>query len=137
MRRLSSVLVAIALLVVTAVPALAAQPPLPEPLTVDCDGMVITVEFRHRGAGGGGTVAFHEGRPLLALGGTNEIVVTDADDNVVFQDTQTFRLAKGIAEDRFLHCSLEETFTFTDPELAEGELTATVTSNLLVFPPGG
>ena len=137
MRRSSSVLVAFALLVVTAIPALAAQPPRPDPLTINCDGMVITVEFRHRGAGGGGTVAFHEGRPLLALGGTFEFVITDADDNVVLQATETFRLAKGIAEDRFLHCSFEETFTFTDPELAEGELTATVTANLLVFPPGG
>jgi len=135
MRRLYSALLALALLVVSAIPALAAQPPRPDPLTIDCDGMVITVEFRHRGAGGGGTVAFHEGRPLLALGGTNEIVVTDADDNVVFQDTQTFRLGKGIAEDRFRHCSFEETFTFTDPDL--GELTATVTANLLVLPPGG
>jgi hypothetical protein len=137
MRRLYSALLALALLVVSAIPALAAQPPRPDPLTIDCDGMVITVEFRHRGAGGGGTVAFHEGRPLLALGGSFEFVITDADDNVVFQDTETFRLAKGIAEDRFLQCSFEETFSFTDPELAEGELTGTATANLLVFQPGG
>ena len=136
MRRLSSVLVAFALLVVTAIPALAAQPPRPDPLTVDCDGMVITVEFRHRGAGEG-AVAFHEGRPLVALGGTNEFVITDADDNVLLQETETFRLAKGIADDRLLHCSFEETFTFTDPELADGELTGTFTANLLVFRPGG
>lgn len=136
MRRLYSVPLAFALLVVTAIPALAAQPPRPDPLTINCDGMVITVEFRHRGAGGGGTVAFHEGRPLLALGGTFEFVITDADDNVVLQDTETFRLAKGIADDRFLHCSFEETFSFTDPELAEGELTGTTTANLLVFRPG-
>ena len=136
MRRLYSVPLAFALLVVSASPALAAQPPRPDPLTIDCGGMAITVDFRHRGVGGGGTVAFHEGRPLLALGGTFEFVVTDADDNVVLQDTETFRLAKGIADDRFLQCSFEETFSFTDPELAEGELTGTVTANLLVFPPG-
>jgi hypothetical protein len=98
--------------------------------------MVITVEFRHRGAGGGGTVAFHEGRPLLALGGTFEFVITDAEDNIVLEDSETFRLAKGIADNRFMQCSFEETFTFTDPELAEGELTGTTTANLLVFRPG-
>ena len=136
MRRLYSVLLAFALLVVTAIPAMAAQPPRPDSLTIDCDGMVITVEFRHRGASGGGTVAFHEGRPLLALGGSFEVVITDAEDNVVLQETQTFRLAKGIAEDRFLQCSFEETFSFMDPELAEGELTGTATANLLVFQPG-
>jgi len=131
MRRLSSVLIAFALLVVTAVPALAAQPPRPEPLTIDCDGMVITVEFRHRGAGAG-AAAFYEGRPLLALGGTFEFVITDADDNVVSQESETFRLAKGIDDDRFLHCSFVETF-----DLPEGGLTATLTANLLVYPPGG
>ena len=136
MRRLYSVPLAFALLVVTVIPALATQPPRPDPLTIDCDGTVITVEFRHRGAAGGGTVAFHDGRPLLALGGTFEFVVTDADDNVVLQDSETFRLAKGIADDRFLQCSFEETFSFTDPELAEGEFMGTVTANLLVFPPG-
>jgi hypothetical protein len=136
MRRLSSVLLAFALLVLSAIPALAAQPPRPDPLTIDCDGMVITVEFRHRGAGGGGTVAFHEGRPLLALGGTFEFVITDAEDNIVLEDSETFRLAKGIADNRFMQCSFEETFTFTDPELAEGELTGTTTANLLVFRPG-
>ena len=134
MRRLFGVVLALALLVVTAIPALAAQPPRPDPLTVDCDGMVITVEFRHRGGGGGGTVAFHEGRPLLALGGTFEFVITDAENVVVSQEMESFRLAKGIAEDRFLHCSFVETFTFTDPEL--GELTATLTANLLAFEPG-
>jgi hypothetical protein len=134
MRRLSSVLLALALLLVTAIPALAAQPPRPDPLTIDCDGMVITVEFRHRGAGG--IVAFHEGRPLLALGGTFEFVATDAENNVVFEDSDTFRMAKGIADDRFMRCSFGETFEFTDPELGEGELTGTFTANLLVFRPG-
>ena len=134
MRRLYSALLALALLVVSAIPALAAQPPRPDPLTVECDGMEITVEFRHRGAGGGGTVAFHEGRPLLALGGTFESVLTDSDGNVLLQETETFRLAKGIADDRFLQCSFEETFSFTDPEL--GELTATFTANLLAIEPG-
>lgn len=137
MRRLSSVALALALLIVTAIPALAAQPPRPDPLTVDCQGMEITVEFRHRGKGGGGTVAFYEGRPLLALGGTFEFVITDADDEVVLAQTDTFRLAKGIASDRFLHCSYEESFSFTDPDLAEGELWATLTANLLIFRPGG
>ena len=136
MRRLSSVLLALALLLVSAIPALAAQPPRPDRLTIDCDGMVITVEFRHRGAGGGGTVAFHEGRPLLALGGTFETVIVDANDDVVLQETNSFRLAKGIADERFLRCSFEETFNFTDPELGEGELTGTTTANLLVFRPG-
>jgi hypothetical protein len=136
MRRLYGALLALALLVVSAIPALAAQPPRPDPLTVDCDGMVITVEFRHRGIGGGGTVAFHEGRPLLALGGSFEFVITDADDNVVLQETETFRLAKGIAEDRFLQCSFEETFTFTDPSLGEGLLTGTASAELLVLAPG-
>ena len=98
--------------------------------------MVITVEFRHRGAGGGGTVAFYEGRPLLALGGTDTFTVTDADGNVVFQDTSTFRLAKGIADDRFMECSFGDTFTFTDPEVGPGELTGTFTVDLLVFRPG-
>ena len=135
MRRSYSAPLALALLVVSAIPALAAQPPRPDPLTIDCDGMVITVEFRHRGAGGGGTVAFHEGRPLLALGGSFEVVITDADDNVVLQETETFRLAKGIAEDRFLQCSFEETFTFTDPSLGEGLLTGTVSAELLVLAP--
>ena len=136
MRRLSSVLLAFALLLVSAFPALAAQPPRPDPLTIDCDGMVITVEFRHRGAGGGGTVAFHEGRPLLALGGTFTFVATDADDNIVFEESDTFRLAKGMADDRFMRCSFGETFEFTDPELGEGELTGTFTANLLIFRPG-
>ncbi len=135
MRRLLSALLALALLALSATSALAAQPPLPDPLAIDCDGTEITVEFRHRGAGGGGTVAFHEGRPLLALGGSFEFVITDADDNVVLQGTETFRLAKGIADDRFLQCSFEDMFSFTDPVL--GELTATVTVNLLAFPPGG
>jgi hypothetical protein len=134
-RRLSSALIAFVLLIVSAIPALAAQPPRPDPLTVDCDGMVITVEFRHRGAGEG-AAAFHEGRPLLALGGTFDFVITDANDNIVLQETETFRLAKGIADDRFLRCSFGETFVFTDPELAEGELTGTFTANLLVFQPG-
>ena len=136
MRRLCNVLLALTLLLVSAIPALAAQPPRPDPLTIDCDGMVITVEFRHRGAGGGGTVAFYEGRPLLALGGTDTFTVTDADGNVVFQDTSTFRLAKGIADDRFMECSFGDTFTFTDPEFGPGELTGTFTVDLLVFRPG-
>jgi hypothetical protein len=136
MRRLSSALLALALLAVSAIPVLAAQPPRPDPLTIRCDGTVITVEFRHRGAAGGGTVAFHEGRPLLALGGSFEFVITDADENVLLQVTETFRLAEGIADNRFLQCSFEETFSFTDPALGEGELTGTLKANLLVFPPG-
>jgi hypothetical protein len=134
MRRLVSVLLALVLLLMAAVPALAAQPPRPEPLTVECNGQTITVEFRSRGIGGGGIVAFHADRPLLALGGTFSVEITDAEGQVVFADEESFRLARGLSEDRMMRCTIDLTFTEEDPEL--GELTITVHGELLVFAPG-
>jgi len=135
MRRLSLVLSLAALAtILSALPAAAAQPPRPEPLTVNCDGETITVEFRSRGRGGGGVVAFHEGRPLLALGGTFTFEVTNQEGEVLDSDSESFRLAKGIDDGRFLTCSFSDSFTFPDPSL--GELTVTFSAELLVLAPG-
>ena len=136
MRRLSLALCLAALAtLLLALPAAAAQPPRPEPLTINCDGETLTVDFRHRGQRGGGTVAFHEGRPLLALGGTFTFVVTDEAGDVVLSQSDSFRLAKGIDDARFMSCSFGETFTFEDPSLGEGTLTGTVSAELLVLAP--
>jgi len=79
-------------------------------------------------------VAFSEDGPLLSLGGTFTFSVTDEYHNVVFSGSETFRLARGISEDRFMTCTFTESSSFEDPEL--GILTATTSAELLVLAPG-
>lgn len=54
-------------------------------------------------------------------------------DEVIFSGSETFRLAKGISEDRLMSCTFTETFSFVHPDL--GLVTSTTSAELLVLAP--